>query len=73
MNSSGSYHIYCGAYGTGLNQNTSLIDLNATYYVIVDSYTAQYASNGLTVVEVLAPDIFPRDLLAEYIESGGLN
>ena len=73
LNSSGSYHIYCGAYGTGLNQNTSLIDPNATYYVIVDSYTAQYASNGLTVVEVLAPDIFPRDLLAEYIESGGLN
>lgn len=71
LNSSGSYHIYCGEYGQSIKNNFNAINPNATYYVIVDSYTAQYAPNGLTIVATLAPDIFARDLIAEYIEGGG--
>jgi 2',3'-cyclic-nucleotide 2'-phosphodiesterase (5'-nucleotidase family) len=71
LNSSGSYHIYCGEYGQSIKNNLNAINPNATYYVIVDSYTAQYAPNGLTIVATLAPDIFARDLIAEYIEGGG--
>ncbi len=48
------------------------VDPNATYYVVVDSYTAQYAPNGLTVVETYPEDYFARDLLADYISAGGM-
>lgn len=47
------------------------IDKNATYYVIVDTYSAYYAPNGLTIVDVCEDQIFARDLLAEYIKAGG--
>ena len=57
------YHIY-GNWGE--------IDPNATYYVVVDSYTAVYAPNRLTVVEEYTPGIYARDLLADYIAAGGL-
>ncbi len=50
----------------------SRIDRNATYYIIVDTYTAYYGWNELTVVESYGADIFARDLLADYIEAGGL-
>jgi hypothetical protein len=46
---------------------------NKTYYVIVDTYTSTYTSNRLTEVARYIPDVFARDLLAEYIESGGLS
>ena len=63
------YFIYCGEYGESLKNN---IDNNATYYVLVDTYTAQYAPNRLTVVKEYSSDFFARDLLAEYIRNGGL-
>ena len=50
----------------------SIVD-NETYYVVVDSYTSQYAPNKLTVVETYDTTTFARDLLAEFIKSGGLN
>ncbi len=66
--SNSNYHISYGTYGQSIKD---AIDPNATYYVVVDSYTSQYTPNGLTVVAELAPDVFARDLLAEYIENGG--
>ncbi len=48
------------------------IDPNGTYYIIVDSYTSQYAPNRLTVVKEYNADFFARDLLAEYIRDGGM-
>jgi hypothetical protein len=48
------------------------IDDNATYYIVVDSYTSSYAPNRLTIVDSLADDLFARDLLAEYVKNGGL-
>ncbi len=67
--SNSNYFIYCGDYGNSVRYN---IDPNATYYVVVDSYTSSYAPNNLTVVASLADDLFARDLLAEYIKNGGL-
>jgi 2',3'-cyclic-nucleotide 2'-phosphodiesterase (5'-nucleotidase family) len=48
------------------------VDPNGTYYVVVDTYTSSYAPNRLTVVETYTTGIYARDLLAEFIESGGL-
>ncbi|MGM9642590.1 MAG: bifunctional metallophosphatase/5'-nucleotidase [Eubacteriales bacterium] len=65
-----NYFIYCGDYGNSVRYS---IDDNATYYIIVDSYTSSYAPNRLTVVASLDGDLFARDLLAEYIRNGGLS
>lgn len=64
------YYMHYGDYGKEVCEK---IDSNATYYIVVDSYTAYYAANKLTVVEEYDPTVFARDLLAEYIEAGGLN
>ena len=67
--SNSNYFVFYGEYGQSVRYN---IDDNATYYIIVDSYTSSYAPNRLTVVDSLADDLFARDLLAEYIKNGGL-
>lgn len=64
------YFICYGDYGESVKNN---IDMNATYYIVVDSYTAYYKYNNLTVVEEYDPDVFARDLLADYIKNGGLS
>lgn len=46
------------------------IDPNATYYIVVDSYTSTYAPNRLTEIERYGADVYARDLLAEYIAAG---
>lgn len=63
------YYIYCGEYGNSVIDN---IDPSATYYIIVDTYTADYSYNNLTILERYDPNVFARDLLADYIKSGGL-
>lgn len=66
------YHIYYGTYGAQIkSQLSNGIGLNDTYYVAVDSYSADYAPNKLTLVKNLGSDIFSRDLLVEYIKEGG--
>ena len=62
------YISYC-SYGESVKNS---INSNATYYVVVDMYTAQYAPNNLTVVEYYDDYTFARDLLAEYVKAGGL-
>ena len=64
------YYIFCGDYGNSIRNN---IDPNATYYLITDSYSAYYAPNNLTVIAEYDPNVFARDLLADYIESGKLS
>ena len=68
-NSSSDYHIYLSDYGNGLKNS---ISNNETYYVIVDSYTALYAYNELTIIEYLDYSTFARDLIADEIEAGRL-
>ena len=63
------YHIYYGSYGDEVKNN---IQSNKTYYIVVDSYTSTYKYNRLTEIERLGPDIYARDLLAQYILDGRL-
>lgn len=65
-----SYFIAYGDYGAQVENN---IDPTATYYVVVDTYSASYAPNNLTVVEEYEKGIYARDLIAEYMKDGGLN
>ena len=64
-----NYYIDYTAYGESIK---SSIEANNTYYVVVDSYTAYYAYNKLTVVETYDEKVFARDLIAQYIREGGL-
>ena len=64
------YYVALSDYGIA---NKSSINDNAVYYVIVDSYTSGYAKNNLTVIETFDKTTFARDLLKEYVKSGGLN
>ena len=41
------------------------------YYIVVDSYTSTYKSNRITEVERATGGMYARDLLAEFIASGG--
>jgi 2',3'-cyclic-nucleotide 2'-phosphodiesterase/3'-nucleotidase len=52
---------------------TNNIDDNATYYVVVDSYSSTYGPNRLTEVERYGEPYYARDMLANYIRNGGLN
>ena len=63
-----NYFIYYDDYGASVKQS---IDDDATYYVVVDTYTSSYAPNRLTEVEQYDVDLFARDLLADYIAEGG--
>ena len=63
----GSYANCYSDYGKSIKDN---IDLSATYYVLVDTYSSTYARNGLTEIATLSPGVYARDLVAYYIEHG---
>ena len=63
------YRLYYESYGQSVKNS---INSNATYYVIVDSWTGLYDYNHMTVVEYYDAGVFARDLLAEYVRQGGL-
>ena len=62
------YYIAYGDYGEQVYRE---LDPNATYYIVVDSYTSPYGPNHLTEIDRYEEEIYARDLLAEYIEQGG--
>lgn len=62
-----NYFIAYGDYGQSIKGS---IDPNATYYLVTDRYSSTYAPNRLTEIAEYAPDIFARDLLANYIGEG---
>ena len=62
------YYISYGDYGEDVRKN---IDPNATYYIVVDSYTSVYAPNRLTEIARLDKEYYARDMLAEYAKDGG--
>ncbi len=47
----------------------SAIEDNATYYIIVDTYTSTYRANHITEVARIS-NFYARDLIAEYIKDG---
>ena len=67
--SNSDYFISYSDYGNSVKGS---INSNATYYVIVDTYTSTYSYNRLTEVARYTPEVYARDLLAAYIEEGGL-
>lgn len=62
-----NYFISYGEYGSQVKEN---LDPDATYYLVVDSYTSTYGPNKLTEIQRCDENIFARDLLAEYIRNG---
>ena len=66
--SNSSYH---GAVKDGFN--TANIKSNGVYYVIVDTYTALYRYNNLTIVDYYDENTYARDLLADAIKDGKLS
>lgn len=65
-----NYFITTGEYGETVRKN---VDPNAIYYVVTDTYSSTYQYNNLTEIERLDRELYARDLLAEYIEGGGLS
>lgn len=65
-----AYFIHYGAYGA---QVKATLDPDATYYIVVDTYSSSYGPNKLTEVARYTPEVYARDLLADYITAGGLN
>ena len=63
------YFICYGDYGQSVYKN---LNPSATYYIVVDSYSAYYAPNRLTVIEKFGAEVFARDMLSDYIRAGGL-
>ncbi len=61
----------CGYTDYG-NTVKSSVNTSATYYIIADSYNYTYSSNKLTLVANYTEGVYARDLLADYIASGGL-
>lgn len=64
-----NYFISYGEYGSEVYDS---IDMDATYYIIVDTYSALYAPNKLTVVAEYDEGVYARDLLADYMKNDGL-
>ena len=62
-----AYYIKTTVYGDALR-----IDPDALYYVVTDTYSANYTYNHMTVIDTYDPDVFARDLVADYISAGGL-
>jgi hypothetical protein len=67
--SNDNYFIGYTAYGASLKGK---IDNNATYYIVVDTYTSTYGPNRLTEIARYTEGVYARDLLADYIRAGGL-
>ena len=64
-----NYYISLSSYGNSIKNN---IVSSATYYIIVDTYTSNYAYNNLTEIARYTPNVYARDLVAEYVKAGGL-
>lgn len=58
-----AYHIALTDYGKSIRGS---IDPEGIYYVVTDSYSADYAPNRLTVIDTYERGVYARDLLAAY-------
>ncbi len=64
-----NYFIYYGDYGAEVRDN---IDVTKTYYIVIDTYSSLYSPNHATEIARYDNVTFARDLLAKYIENGGM-
>ena len=71
---SDNYVCYYGEDGSSIKNN---VDRTATYYVVVDTYCANYDYAGKGFLEIVeyyddARQFFSRDALAKFIKEGGM-
>ncbi len=64
-----NYFFHCGEYAEKVYDN---LDRTATYYVVTDTYSSTYEPNHMTEIERLGEEYYARDMLRDYILSGGL-
>ena len=63
-----NYFITYSSFG---DSNKNNVDINATYYLITDTYCSDYAPNHLTVVaRYTESGFYARDMLAQYAKDG---
>ena len=65
-----NYFVSYSEYGKKLKDQ---IDPNGTYYIITDTYSSNYAPNRLTEIKRYTEGVYSYNLLADYIEAGGLS
>ena len=75
---SSNYYMYYGEYGQTLKNSPSSIVDSETYYVVVDTYCANYNFSGMGYMEIVEyydedRTFFSRDALAEYVKDGGMS
>ena len=46
------------------------VDNEAYYYLVTDTYSTDYYSNIVTIIDTYGEEIYARDLLADYISEG---
>ena len=64
---SSDYYLSFSDYGNGVKGS---ISSSETYYIVVDTYTAYYSSNGLAIIDFYDKDVYARDLVAKEIATG---
>lgn len=62
-----SYHVAYSEYGDDVKDS---ISDSERYYIVVDTYTAYYKYNGLTIVDFYDESTYARDLFAEKVREG---
>lgn len=63
------YVVSFTSYGESIKDN---IDPEATYYIILDTWSSLYEPNRVTEIARYGGAVYARDLLAWYIQEGGL-
>ncbi len=64
-----NYFVSYSNYGNSVKGS---INPNATYYIVTDTYCSTYAPNRLTEIKRYTDGVYAQQLLAKYIQSGGL-
>lgn len=69
---------YTCFYGEDGQTIKNSVSLNGTYYVVVDTYTANYDFKGMGYLEIVEyydeqNPLYTRDALAQFIQDGGLS
>ncbi len=64
-----NYFVSYSDYGNSVKNN---INPNGTYYILTDSYSSTYAPNRLTEIERYSTGVYAYNLLATFVENGGL-
>ena len=65
-----NYFVSYSEYGSKVKDS---IDPNGTYYVVTDTYSSTYEYNRLTEIKRYTEGVYSYNLLADYIEAGGLS